>query len=581
MHFKHTNDITDFQKYFLSPSDPIQRQYEALRAFYLGEDTSSEVAARFGYSPGYFRILCHQFRNDPEHKFFREVERGRKPSPDQPTVHDLIIGMRKKYYSVYDIQIELETLGHKLSPTAIWEVLKEDGFAPLMRRDSEERPSRPHPLNAQVADVREFVLSPRRFHSRVAGLFLLMPYLVALDLDSIVKKSKLPGTRMIPATHAVRSALALKLVGTERKSHVYDLIFDDGISLFSGMNASPKKSFLSEYSGRLDRLMDLRVLTAWLATVRPEGLIEESSFNLDFHSVPYFGEDEFIEKHFVSQRSRRQKSVLTFFAQDIGSNVFCYFNADLLKGEENDEVLAFVDYWENTTGKRPQHLVFDSKLTTYANLNRLNKMNVKFMTLRRREKKLLTDISALPTSAWQKINLDLPQRKFKTPRVIEKMVKLTGYEGEVRQFYIQDLGHDFPTILITNDMEPTSRQLITRYAQRMLIENSLADSVDFFHLDALSSAIPLKVDFDVLLTVIASGLYRALAKDLRGYNRAKARQLFRRFIDTPGDIQIEEDGVTVWFPKRAHNPLLSAAGFFKKEVSVPWWSGRRLRLRQI
>ncbi|MDP2815200.1 MAG: transposase [Rectinemataceae bacterium] len=435
-------------------------------------------------------------------------------------------------------------------------------------------------MNATVADIREFELPPRRFHSRIAGLFLLLPYLVALDLDSIVKKSKLPGTRMIPATHAVRSALALKLVGTERKSHVYDLIFDEGLALFSGLNTSPKKSFLSEYSGRVDRKMDLRVLSEWLATVRPDGLIEESSYNLDFHSVPFFGEDEFIEKHYVSQRSRSQKSVLTIFAQDAGSKEFCYFNADLLKGEENDEVLAFVDYWETATGKRPQHLVFDSRLTTYGNLNRLNKMDIKFMTLRRREKKLLADISTTPASAWQKINLDIPQRKFKTPRVIEKMVKLTGYEGDVRQFYIQDLGHDFPTILLTNDMKPTPRQLITRYAQRMVIENSLAESVDFFHLDALSSAVPLKVDFDVLLTVLASGLYRAFAKSIRGYKTAKARQLFRRFIDTPGDIQIEEDGVTVFLPKRAHNPLLSAAGFFDKEVPIPWWFGRPLRLRQ-
>jgi len=259
-----------------------------------------------------------------------------------------------------------------------------------------------------------------------------MPHLIALDLDAIVKEAKFPGTRMIPATHAVRSVLALKLVGTERKSHVTDLIFDEALALFSGLNTSPKKSFLSEYSGRLDRNMDLRILTEWLAKVRPDGLIEGSSFNLDFHSVPYYGEDEFIEKHYVSQRSRCQKSVLAFFAQDAEFKAFCYFNADLLKGEENDEVLAFVDFWETTTGKRPQHLVFDSKLTTYGNLKRLNKMDIKFMTLRRRDKKVLAELSEIPPSAWQK--------KFKTPRVIERMVKLTGYEGAIRQFFIQSSG---------------------------------------------------------------------------------------------------------------------------------------------
>jgi len=168
--------------------------------------------------------------------------------PDLPKVHDLIVGMRKKYYSVYDIQMELEALGHKLSCTAIWEILQEEGFARLMRRDSLERPAHPHPLNATVADVRKFEWIPRKFHSRIAGLFLLMPHLIALDLDAIVKEAKFPGTRMIPATHAVRSALALKLVGTERKSHVTDLIFDEALALFSGLNTSPKKSFLSEHA---------------------------------------------------------------------------------------------------------------------------------------------------------------------------------------------------------------------------------------------------------------------------------------------------------------------------------------------
>lgn len=579
MAYQQSNDITSLQKYFLEPSDPIHRQYEALRAFYFGDEKSAEVAARFGYSPGYFRILCHQFRSQQEHRFFREVEHGRKPAPDRDKVHDLIVGMRKKYYSVYDIQFELEELGHRLTPTAITEVLRAEGFARLPRRDDDQRPSRPHPLSAAIADVRQFQWNPRRFHSRVAGLFLLLPHLVALDLDGIVKKSKLPGTRMIPATYAVRSALALKLVCTERKSHVTDLIFDEGMALLAGLNALPKKSFLSEYSGRLDHQVNLRVLTAWLAAVRPGGLIDEASFNLDFHSVPYFGEDEFVEKNYVSQRSRRQKSILTFFAQDAGSNVFCYFNANVRKGEENDEVLTFVEYWKASTGAQPQHLVFDSKLTTYANLNRLDKMGITFMTLRRRDKKTLAEIAAASASAWRKVDLDLPQRKYKTPRVIEKRVRLTGYDGEVRQLYIQDLGHDLPTILLTNDTKSTARQLITRYAQRMLIENSLADAVDFFHLDALSSAVALKVDFDVLLTVVASGIYRQFAKHLRGYERAKARQLFRCFIDTPGDIEVEEDAVTVWLPKRAHNPLLSAAGMLEKDVAVPWWSGRQLRLR--
>jgi hypothetical protein len=60
-------------------------------------------------------------------------------------------------------------------------------------------------------------------------------------------------------------------------------------------------------------------------------------------------------------------------------------------------------------------------------------------------------------------------------------------------------------------------KLITRYAQRMLVENAISDAVRFFHMDALSSAVGLKVDFDMALLVMAIGVYRRLTRRMRGY----------------------------------------------------------------
>ena len=128
----------------------------------------------------------------------------------------------------------------------------------------------------------------------------------------------------------------------------------------------------------------------------------------------------------------------------------------------------------------------------------------------------------MPRSAWRTVELDVPHRKFKTPRVVDQRVELSDYNGPLRQLLIRDLGHDQPTILLTNDRTSSLKAIITRYAQRMLIENGLADSVAFFHLDALSSAVALNVDFDVLLTVIASAIYRRFSQPLRGYERAQA-----------------------------------------------------------
>jgi len=264
-----------------------------------------------------------------------------------------------------------------------------------------------------------------------------------------------------------------------------------------------------------------------------------------------------------------------FLAQDAESQVFCYSNADIRKGEEADEVFRFIEFWTRHHGSAPRHLVFDSKLTTYAGLDRLDEAEITFITLRRRSPALLKEIVNLPASAWRTVNLDLPQRKYRTPRVYEQKVCLR--ERKFRQLFIKDLGHDEPTIMVTNDRHSTPCQLITRYARRMLIENALADAVRFFHIDALSSSVGLKVDFDMALLVLASGLYRLMANRMRGYQDAQARQIFRDLIDMPADISIDQREVRVRFHRRAHLPIVLASDLFNKSVTVPWWNGFKLR----
>jgi hypothetical protein len=268
--------------------------------------------------------------------------------------------------------------------------------------------------------------------------------------------------------------------------------------------------------------------------------------------------------------------VLAFLAQDADGRAFCYSNADLRKGEEAEEIFRFVEFWKKHHGENPRHLVFDSRLTTYANLTRLDELGITFMTLRRRSASLLTEIQDLAPSAWRRVRLDVPARKYKTPRVFEQQVELAG--ATLRQLFILDLGHEDPTILLTNDRQTTHAKLITRYAQRMLIENALSDAVRFFHMDSLSSAVGLKVDFDMALLVIASGLYRLFARRMRGYADAQARQIFRDLVDTPADVTISESEVHVRFHRRAHLPIISASGLLDSPVKIPWWNQRPLRM---
>lgn len=578
------NEVTDESRFFLDPSHPRHRQYEALRAFFVERVPSAEAARRFGYDAGAFRVLCWRFRHEIDRKaFFRDIPRGPQSQPRKDLVRERVVELRKRNFSVYDIRDELERSGtHRLSATAIHEILREAGFARLPRRGDEERPDRPRPTADAVADVRNFGLAPREFSTRTGGLFLLLPLLARLNLDALVKSSGLPGTKMIPAASAVRAALLLKLLGKARRSHVMDLLFDEGVALAMGLNACPKSTYMCQYSSRLGRKAIVRLLGAWVERLRRERVAEADSFNLDFHSISYFGEDPFVEKHYVPRRSQRRKAVLVFFAQDESGQLFCYSNADIRKGEEADEVLRFVAFWEERYRQRPRHLVFDSKLTTFANLSKLNDLGITFITLRRRSPSLMAQVTTLPRSAWQTVELDVPHRKFRTPQVVEQRVRLSGYTGEVRQLLIRDLGHEQPTILLTNDLKSSAKAIITRYARRMLIENGLADQVDFFHLDALSSALALNVDFDVLLTVIASGIYRLFAKSLRGFEHARARQIFRRFLDTPARVVVGEQEVTVRLPRRAHNPILIDAGMVGKTDSpIPWWGGLPLRVEVI
>ncbi len=569
--------ITSEARFFLEPGHPRQRQYEALRAYFVEGLPSPEAARRFGYTAGSFRVLCHKFRQGALGAFFRDLPRGPQVQAKKDPARPLIVTLRKQNLSIYDIQDALAQQEHPLSLTAIHEVLRAEGFARLPRRRDEERPARPRPDRAAVADVRQFHLAPRRFATALGGLFVFLPWLVRLDLDGLVAAAGFPGTRMIPAAHAVRAALALKLTSTARKSHGMDWVFDEGLALWTGLNVPPKTTFLSQYSGRLGPRRLVSLLDGWVQTLRDQQVLPGRSFNLDFHSIPYFGADAFVERHYVSRRSRRQKSVLAFLAQDADTQVLCYCDADLRKGEEAEQVLAFVRFWTRQTGQPPPHLVFDSQCTTYRKLSELNTLGVLFLTLRRRSPALLREMALQPRSAWRTVHLDVPHRLYQTPKVIEQRVRLREYAGPLRQLFVKDLGHEQPTVLLTNDFRAAPPALILRYARRMVIENGLADAVNFLHLDALSSAVALNVSFDVLLTTMATGFYRLLARQLRGFERAQPRQIWRRFLKSPAHVRVTETEVVVELPRRAHNPILIASGLLDERTQVPWWQGRGLR----
>ncbi len=575
----NSNDRLTLAQPFLEPSNSTHRQYEALRAFFVDGLPSAEAATRFGYTPGSFRVLVHQFRSRPERDFFIAAPRQGRPPGKQDRLRELVVALRKQNLSVHDISRALARDGESLSPAAVAAILKQEGFAKLPRRLDDERPERLRPVVADVADVRQLDLTPRAIHTDFGGLFLFLPDLVSANLDALLERNGFPGSQMIPAACAMRSLLALKLFGSARHSHVMSSVLDDGLALFAGLNVIPKRSSLTEYSCRIPPSCCPGLMRGWFDTVRRLGLRWGTSFDLDFHTIPFHGEDALVEKHYVSKRSRQQKGILAFLAQDAETRVFCYANAELRKDQRDDEILRFVAFWKQRTGSLPKELIFDSKLTTYAKLSELNRMGIPFITLRRRSQKLLAEIGRTPPSAWRRVELESVSRIYRTPRVLDRQIALKGYEGPIRQLTITDLGHEQPTLLLTNQLTRSARQLIDRYARRMLIENQIADGIDFFHMDALSSAVALKVNCDLQLTLMASSLYRLLAARIgHGYEIAESRRLFRDLINASATITVEEKAIVVRFQRRAHNRLLIAAGFDRTNVVIPWLGRKRLRL---
>jgi hypothetical protein len=269
---------------------------------------------------------------------------------------------------------------------------------------------------------------------------------------------------------------------------------------------------------------------------------------------------------------------LTFFAQDHASSEMVYANADITKAEQAREIIAFADYWQHATGSDPGLLVFDSQLTTYKILDELTGRGINWLTLRQRGKSELGRLAALPASAWKTVTVSRSGR-YRRPRLHEDMIKLKEVSAKVRQIAVKNIGRNEPTLLITHDLATPARDLFARYAERMLVENELDAYIGGFHLDALTSGVPLNVDLDTTLTVIAGNLYRLLALKLDRYANATPEKIWRHFLDATGTLHIGPDAVTCALNLRSHHPVLIDAGFADLQVPIPWWDDRTLRFR--
>ena len=559
-----------------------QRRYEALRAYLFQGASLQQAADATGYTRDALASLVRDLRAGRRTVFAPPGTPGRKSAPKKDAARGRVIELRRDGLSVYEISTRLTQEGTPLGRTAVSDILREEGFGRLLRGPAPEASASPatsgRDTRLPAAGILDFAALPARAHTTMAGLLLAIPDLVALDLPALVIAAGYPGTRVIPAVSWLLSLLALKLTATRRVSHVDDLLTDPAPALLAGLSILPKKTALTDYSYRLSHDHQLRFLAALDKQMIASGLAtaQEAIFDLDFHAVMHWGHDPALERHYVPTRSQRARSVLTFFAQDTGTHNLVYANADLTKATQNREVIAFCDHWKAVSGSDPAMLIMDQKVTTQAILGELDGRGVKFATLRMRSPSLVKRINSLAASDYKTVLLNR-SGPYRRPKVHEDpAVKLTSYPGTVRQLIVTGLGRDAPTVIITNDTAITTKALIGHYARRMTIEQRLAEIIQAFCADALSSAVNLNVDLDVVLCVLAQALTAAFRLRLPGnYAHATPDTLQRRFLDTPGEIITDGTGITVKINRRAYSPVLRHASL-PADTSVPWWGGRQL-----
>lgn len=547
--------------FFTHPRADWQRRYEALRASFVDRLPAAAVADRFGYKPGYIRLLRHLFRTG-------KIDLHEPPSEDQVSrrrvpraVRDQIRSLREHRLSAGEIAQLLVEDGVEISVRTVERVLVEEGFPKLPRRTPLKvgLTVKGASVPAKAEAIPLSALDGQTFESDAAGIFLFAPFLAQLDLGRVVRSAGLPGSKVIPAISYLLSFLALKLLGTERYAHVGDHAFDPGLGLFAGLNVLPKCTAMSTYSYSLDDVHVRRLQAEFVKRVVKLGLYGEPIVNLDFHTVPHFGDESVLEKHWAGARNKAIKGALTLFAQDAESKLMLYTAADIRRSEADDQVLSFLSYWRKVRRGVDPTFIFDSRFTTYPKLSLLNAAGVKFITLRRRGENLLRSVEQI--EPWTRIHIPHDKRKFKSPLAHESTIQLRGYKGDLRQVIVRGNGHEKPTFLISNDFDSHLESLVGNYARRWRVENGIAEAVKFFHLNAISSPILTKVHFDVALTMVADTLYTMLARKLRGFEDCDAPKLYRHFVQGKGTVRVEGTDVTVSFPRRAHNPILRA---------VPW-----------
>lgn len=569
--------------FFLTPSTIAQKQYEALRMYFIEGKSTKEVAKAFGYKHRGFTTIITEFNrklrnNEAQDLFFKPLARGRKVTEVVSQAKDTIIKLRKNYHSVEEIKVILDGKGYNISEKNIYNIINKEGFSRLPRRTKMVKQQLRLPKISAEKSV-SLSFSCEKFKSTSAGILCLLPYIKELGISDAISGSDFPETKAIDKLSSILSFIALKASNIRRYSSDDRWCMDRGLGLFAGLNVLPKAAWYSSYSHRVTTDMNLAFLRSLHKIWIENDLLGDTS-NLDFTTIPYWGEDDHLENNWSGKRGKAMASMLAILAHDPDTGIINYGHANVMHKNESDEILEFLDFYRTgitDQDNKLKYLVFDSKFTNYQNLKKLDDNGVRFVTIRRRGKNLVDRLEKLPAKARKNIRVEMAGNKKRTLKVVDEQIFLNGYNDTIRQISITGHGKIKPAIIITNDFDLKVEKVVRKYTKRWLVEKAISEQIDFFHLNLVSSSMVIKVDFDLTMSILTHNLFRIFALDMERYTHISDQKLFDRFLLNSADIEIENDKIKVFLKKKRNLPLiLEQMKNFEGRLEYDWLNNLKI-----
>ena len=568
--------------FFLRPEEPVHKRYEALRSFYVEGMTAREVSAKFGYTVSTVYALARDFKillgsEQPSSSFFIRSQPGRKEKSLDGSTGQLIVELRKKYLSVSDIKAILDSLGEEVSEKYIYNVLVREGFTRLPRRSNLAKTQIRATVKLEAAKSKLLAFEPEEFTTESnIGVLCLLPYIQELGIDKLIEESEYPETKSIPKLNALLSFVALKLSNVRRYTADDLWCMDRGLGLFAGLNVLPKAAWYTSYSHRVTRNTNLNFLRSLAQIWIEKGFLSDTA-NLDFTTIPYWGEDDsHLENNWSGTRGKTLSSMLAILAHEPQTGIITYGDTSVRHKNKDKVVLEFLDFYKDSGGEELKYLVFDSKFTTYQNLANLDDARIKFLTIRRRGKNIIERIKAIPDSEKRKIRVPAADGKKRLLTVLDEVVFLKDYGDNIRQISLSGSGKVKPALIITNDFDLSVEEVVRKYARRWLVEKTISEQIEFFHLNKISSSMVIKVDFDLTISILTHNLYRIFASDLEGYSSCTAETLYQKFIHNSGNVKITDNKIIVKMKKKRHLPAILTSMQRFQDEPIRWLGEKEL-----